>query len=120
MNNPLLDRLFAAIDAMDTQAFLRCLDADATFRFGSASPVTGRAAVEEAVDGFFATIAGLKHALHKTIEDADTLVCVGDVTYTRHDASEITLPFANVFELSGGLISDYRIYADIGPLYAGR
>jgi hypothetical protein len=27
------------------------------------------------------------------------------------------LPFANVFELDGELISAYKVYADAGPLY---
>jgi hypothetical protein len=36
---------------------------------------------------------------------------------TRHDATEIALPFINVFEFDGDLISGYKIYMDIGPLY---
>ena len=47
------------------------------------------------------------------------LVCEGDVTYTKLDGSEVTLPFVNIFEIDGGLIVDYRIYVDVGPLYAG-
>jgi hypothetical protein len=46
------------------------------------------------------------------------MVCEGEVTYTRHDESEITLPFVNVFEFEGELISHYKIYADSEPLYA--
>ena len=45
------------------------------------------------------------------------VICEGETTYTRHDGTQITLPFANVFELEGELISTYKIYADIGPLY---
>jgi hypothetical protein len=32
--------------------------------------------------------------------------------------TEITLPFTDVFEYEGGLISQYKIYIDINPLYA--
>jgi len=42
----------------------------------------------------------------------------GEVTYTRHDGSRVTLPFANVFRLRDDLISEYLIYADLAPLYA--
>lgn len=114
----LLEELFPAIDAMDTERFLRCLTADAVFRFGSAPPAEGREAIGEAVSGFFSSIAGLRHALTKTIVHDGVLVCEGRVTYTRHDGSEITLPFANVFELEDGLIANYKIYADLGPLYS--
>ena len=112
------DNLFAAIDRQDMPAFLACIAERASFRFGSTPAVVGHAAIGEAVNGFFATIGGLKHVLNKTVADETTLVCEGEVTYTRHDTTQITLPFVNVFEFDDGLISDYRIYIDIAPLYA--
>lgn len=113
------EKLFESIDAMDMRRFLGFLAADATFRFGSAPPVQGHAAIREAVEGFFASIAALKHNLKRRFGDGTAAVYEGEVAYTRHDGSAITLPFANVFEVDGGLISRYRIYIDIGPLYAG-
>ena len=110
--------LFAAIDARDTDGFLRHLTPDARFRFGSAPAVTGQDAVREAVDGFFSTIAGLSHRLDRWLEQDGCLVCEGEVTYTRKDGSDIALPFVDVFELDGELIRDYKIYMDIGPLYS--
>ncbi|MDJ0749839.1 MAG: nuclear transport factor 2 family protein [Woeseiaceae bacterium] len=110
--------LFAAIDNKDAASFVQYLAEDAVFRFGSAPPVRGRAAIREAVDGFFATIAGCRHAIGNSLRSGRTLVCEGEVTYRRHDDSEITLPFTNVFEYQGKLIAHYKIYIDIGPLYA--
>jgi ketosteroid isomerase-like protein len=114
----LFENLFASIDAMDTERFLSFIDEDATFRFGSAAPVKGHVAIRAAVEGFFASFAALKHELQRLIVDDDVVVCEGEVTYTRLDNSEITLPFANIFELSGALITEYKIYIDIAPLYA--
>jgi limonene-1,2-epoxide hydrolase len=54
----------------------------------------------------------------RVVADDNTIVCEGEVTYTRHDGSKITLPFANVFEVKNELITLYRIYIDIGPLFA--
>jgi len=110
--------IFAAIDAKDGAAFVAYLTEDAIFRFGSAPPVQGRAAIEEAVSGFFGTIAGCCHRIDKTLRQDDTLVCEGVVTYRRHDGSEIAIPFTDVFEYEGGLIAHYKIYIDVGPLYA--
>lgn len=112
-----LGRLFDSIDAKDADAFVNFLTSDASFRFGSAPAVQGHAAIREAVEGFFATIAGSRHALLRTWLDDDGLVCEGTVTYRRHDDTEITLPFANVLVLCDGLIERYSIYADINPLY---
>ncbi|MBT8101910.1 MAG: nuclear transport factor 2 family protein [Gammaproteobacteria bacterium] len=110
--------VFTAIDAQDATAFVGFLTEDAVFRFGSAPAVRGREAIFAAVDGFFGSIAGCAHAIHKSIRDGATLVCEGEVTYRRHNGSEITLPFTDVLEYDGHLIADYKIYMDVNPLYA--
>jgi ketosteroid isomerase-like protein len=113
-----LDSLFAAIDAKDTAGFLAFLAGDASFRFGSAPALVGHDAIREGVEGFFASIKASKHVLANVLRKDTTLVCEGEVTYTRSDDSAITLPFTNVFELDGNRIADYKIYSDIAPLYA--
>ena len=114
----LLGNLFAAIDAKDTAAFVGFLDENARFRFGSAPTAVGRQQIAAAVDGFFASISALQHDVAMTMANDDALVCEGEVTYTRLDGSTISLPFTDVFNFSGGLISNYKIYMDIAPLYA--
>lgn len=111
-------KLFVSIDAMDTKSFLSFIDPKATFRFGSSPAVTGHAAIRAAVEGFFSSFSALKHDLQRQIVDGNAVVCEGEVTYTRHDGSTIMLPFANVFEVDDGLITLYRVYIDIGPLFA--
>jgi len=110
-------KLFASIDAMDTESFLSFIHKDATFRFGSSPAVTGHTEIRAAVEGFFSSFSALKHDLQQVIADGDAVACEGEVAYTRHDGSEITLPFANVFKVAGGLILRYRVYIDIGPLF---
>ena len=110
--------LFAAIDAKDPEAFVGYLTGDASFRFGSAPAVQGRDAICAAVGAFFDTIAGLSHVVNKTLVDGATMVCEGEVTYTRLDGSSVTLPFTDVFEYDGDLIAEYKIYMDVSPLYA--
>lgn len=110
--------LFAAIDARDSAAFVAYLTDGAVFRFGSADPVQGRDAIQAAVEAFFGSIAGLSHSIDRVVRDGDTLFCEGEVTYRRHNGSQVTLPFADVFEYRDGLIDAYKIYMDIAPLYA--
>jgi ketosteroid isomerase-like protein len=112
-----LRSLFAVIDAKDTERFLSFLTDEATFRFGSAAAVQGRNAIRAAVEGFFESIAACHHVISRVVADDDVLVSEGEVTYTRHDGTQVTLPFANIFELEGGIISSYKIYVDAGPLY---
>jgi limonene-1,2-epoxide hydrolase len=112
-----LDNLFAAIDAKDTERFLGFLTDEASFRFGSAPAVQGKEAIHSAVGGFFSSIADLRHDLARSVAEDEVVICEGEVTYTRHNSTRITLPFVNVLEFDGELIVDYKIYMDVGPLY---
>jgi len=114
----LLDGLFESIDAMDADQFVRFLTEDGQFRFGSAPAVRGRTAIREAVQAFFDSIAGLSHSVARVWRDDGSLACEGEVCYRRHDGSEVVVPFVDVFELQDDLISSYKIYIDIAPLYA--
>ena len=113
-----LNELMACIDRRDAEAFGAFLTEDACFYFANAPEVSGREAIVAAVRGFFEAIAGIQHKVHVTLGTPDCLAFRGDATYTRLDGGEVTVPFANIFELKGGLISDYRIYSDLTPLWA--
>jgi len=110
--------LFASIDRRDTPAFAGFLAEDATFRFGNQEPVHGRAAIADAVDQFFQHLAGVEHRIEKSWEVDDAVIVTGEVTYTRLDGSEVTLPFADVFQMRGRLVREYLIYIDVTPLFA--
>ncbi len=112
------DALFAAIDAQDAKRFTEFLTEDGEFVFGSAQTVQGRAAVAEAVAGFFASIAGIEHRDLQIWDVPGKRIVEGRVRYTRHDGRDVELPFADVFDMDGELIASYKIYMDIGPLYA--
>lgn len=111
------DGVFAAIDRQDSAAFVGYLTDDAVFRFGSAPPVQGRDAIAAAVGGFFDTIADLAHQIGNTVVVGSSQFIEGEVTYTRLDGSQISLPFTDVFEYEGDKIAHYKIYMDISPLY---
>ena len=113
-----LDNVLDAVDSKDTHRFVTYLTEDCTFRFGSAPAAVGRAAIGAAVGGFFESIAGCGHTVGNVWHDDGNMVCEGEVCYRRLDGAEITLPFVNVFEFHDELISNYKIYIDIGPLYA--
>lgn len=112
-----IESLFNDIDKMDADRFAEYLDEDVSFRFGNAPAVTGKKAVRDAVDGFFKSIKGIRHTKLRMWLHPDSVLYQGIVTYTRHDGSEVTLPYLNLFLLNGEKIKDYMIYIDINPLY---
>ncbi len=113
-----LGPLFKAIDAKDAETFVSFLTDDAVFRFGNAAPACGRAAVRQAVAGFFTSIASLRHTLRDSWAHPDAVVLHGEVTYTRHDSSQLTVPFANVFKMQGPLVREYLVFADVSALFS--
>ncbi len=110
--------LFRAIDAMDADRFASYLARDAVFRFANQPEVRGSDAIRAAVAGFFGMIAGLEHRITDTWAQPGTVICRGEVTYTRKDGTKLTVPFADVLEMRGERIGDYRIYMDVSPLFA--
>jgi ketosteroid isomerase-like protein len=111
------ERVFAVVDTGDANRFIRLLTEDAQFRFGNAPVIVGHAAIHAAAAAFFAAIASSKHRVLGTWNGAESAACEGEVTYTRHDGSGVSVPFANVFELRGDKIAAYRIYIDNSSLF---
>jgi ketosteroid isomerase-like protein len=112
--------LFAARDAGDTSRVLGLMTDDVRFRFGSAEPTVGRAAIVANATAMAGTVASLSHELLAvwTVEKPEPAVlCEMAVTYQRHDGSRVTLPCLNVFRLRDGRIADYRIYMDANPVF---
>jgi ketosteroid isomerase-like protein len=110
--------IFADIDAFDPDKFVAHLTPDATFRFANADPVTGRAAVKEAVAGFFSSIAGLTHHILNVYEVGDIVIAQIDVEYRRQDGKSVTVPNADILVFDGDLVRDWQIYIDVTPVYA--
>ena len=110
--------VFETIDRKNLTGFLGFLTPDSEFRFANNQSVFGHVAVGAVVGGFFSAIGGSKHRFIHAWEDADAAVCEGEVTYTRHDGSTLTVPFVNVFYMQDDKISRYLIYVDNSALFA--
>ena len=112
-------RLCATIDAKDTRGFTTYLADDCEFRFANGPSVVGHDAIGGAVDAFWSSIRASEHHVTDCWSGAASAVCEGTCTYTRHDGSTITLPFADVLHFRGDKVERYFIYMDVTPLYAG-
>ncbi len=110
--------VFADVDRMDAKAFASHLAEDCLLRFGNADEVAGRGAIEEAIAGFFTTINGISHQIVDQWDVDNTTIIQLEATYTRKDDRKVTLPAVAVWRRGSELIDDYRIYVDLGPVYA--
>jgi ketosteroid isomerase-like protein len=117
--------LFRAIDSMDAATFANAFTDDGTFRFGNGEPAVGRQQVEQSVSGFFSMLGGLSHQVtgvwSGSWEAGEVRSVEAEVTYTRKDGSLTqALPATSTLRMEGDRIKDYRIFADISPLFDER
>ena len=111
--------IFADIDAFDPDKFVAHLTPDVRFRFGNLDPVTGRAAVKDAVAGFFSTIARPDPPHPERVRaGGETVIAQIDVEYLRQDGKSVTVPNADILVFDGDLVRDWQIYIDVAPVYA--
>jgi ketosteroid isomerase-like protein len=92
---------------------------NATMVFGDGDPMYGRAAIEAGNAAFFAAVKGLSHQVRREWTAGDTAIAVTDVTCTRLDDKRVTLPAVSIWRVGAdGLIADFRVYADLAPVFA--
>ena len=111
---------FAEVDRMDPHGLLAWYAEDGSFRFAGQPRVTGKAAIAEVLAQFYASIAGMRHEVTGVWIDADAAsgVWEAEVSFTRHDGSQVAIPAVSVLRTRGGLVRDFRFVMDAAPLYA--
>jgi quercetin dioxygenase-like cupin family protein len=115
--------LFQAVDSLDAKAFTAAFAEGGSFRFGNAAPAIGRQQIEEHVAGFFSMIGGLRHDIQGVWsgawEGGEVKSVEAMVTYLRTDGTATPpIPATSTLRTRAGLIEDFRIFADISPLFA--
>ena len=110
--------IFADIDSKNAEGFASRLSENARMRIGSADPIFGPAAVVAGLTQFFGMIKALQHETVEKWEAGDTLIVESEVTYTRLDDSQITVPAVSILRRGAEAIDDYRIFIDLGPVLA--
>ncbi|MFC5216616.1 nuclear transport factor 2 family protein [Streptomyces coerulescens] len=113
------DALFAKIDRGELHAVADLFAENATMVFGNGEPLVGREAILTANLAFMETVAGLRHRIVDAWTVDATTIAVTDVTYTRLDGREVTVPAVSIWRVGGdGLIIGFRVVLDLAPVYA--
>jgi len=84
--------------------------------------VLGGAETRQDRDGVGNEVAGI-HGIRHTVThcwqpDDGTVIVEFETTYIRLDDTKVTLNAGAVFRLRVGKIADYRVYADVTPVFA--
>jgi ketosteroid isomerase-like protein len=115
----LIKRVFATVDGGDASGFSRFFTDNGRMTFGNGEPMTGRAAIEAGVGGFFGTIQGLHHEVVNEWVAGSDYITEAAVTYDRLDGRAVTVPVVSIWHVDHtGLIDDYRVFFDLAPVFA--
>jgi hypothetical protein len=118
-----IETLFKTIDSMQADKFATYFTEEGFFRFGNAVPVQGQQAIEETLAAFFNSIAKLEHHItgvwNGEWEHGPVISVEANVIYTRKDGTRTeAIPATSTIRMQADKIKDYRIFADISPLFA--
>ncbi len=85
-------------------------------RVGNDDPIYGRDGCRSALEAFYARIDALRYDLVELWEHGEATIVEANVSYTRMDGREVTLPAVTIYRTDANdLISDYRVYTDVAP-----
>ena len=115
---PTARTIFEKVDAQDIPGVAGYFAEDAIMIFGNAEPLVGRRAIVEANEQFYTSITAIRHSIRNEWTVGDTTILELEVTYTRLDDKDVTLPAVSLWHTTDGLITDYRVFYDPSPVFA--
>ena len=111
--------VFDLVDDQDAAGVAALFVADGSLAFGNNPPLVGPEQIEAGVAGFYGTIGGLSHDVMREWNSGGDTVVELRVTYTRRDGGTVTIPCVSIWNRSDNvLITTYRVYFDLAPVYA--
>ena len=113
--------LFAATDQGDLAGVASYLHDDVVVVLGNREPIRGAEAYAELYGQVAGMLAGLRHEIldiWSAAEEPSVWVVRMTVHYTRADGHTVSLPCCNVLRFTHGLVSDYRVFMDMTPVFA--
>jgi len=117
MQDNFVKDMYAIVDSRDPQKFSELFAEDGVFKFANMPAVEGKGNILDFVKGFFQSIKDIGHDQIEDWQVNGTRFATGRVTYTRHDNSELVVPFSVLLRMNDNLIKDYLVYVDASELY---
>ena len=113
--------LFSATDQGDLAGVTSYLHDDVVVFLSNREPIHGAVAYAELYGQVAGMLAGLRHEIldiWSAAEDPSVWIVQMTVHYSRADGPTVSLPCCNVLRFTEGLVSDYRVFMDMTPVFA--
>jgi ketosteroid isomerase-like protein len=114
------EELYQQVDDKNMDAVGQWFAEDIVMAMGNADPVVGRTQVVEALRGFQATLAGLRHTFISAVENGDHTMLETNTHFDLLTGGSLELKGVTVIERRDGKITAQRMYVDMAPLWAAQ
>lgn len=92
---------------------------DAVYHNIPMSPLHGRPAIKEFIEGFTVALDGIDFRIHRQLTNGQLVMNERTDVLRRKNGGEIHLPVAGIFEVRDGLIVAWRDYFDMATIASG-
>lgn len=116
-NDTFINDIYTLVDAQDSAGVANLMTENGIFRFANIPAIKGKEAIKGFLDNFFQSIKAIRHTEIEEWQIGNTRFATGMVTYTRHDDSELSVPFSVILKMQEALINEYLIFVDASELY---
>jgi len=119
MKKPSISEVFAVVDSAKASDFSQLFSHGGRMCFGNWDAFVGRESIEQGIGQFFETINSLHHTIANEWVVGEQYMAELSVTYNRLDGVDVTIPVFTMWRTNPeGLIEDYRVFLDLGPVFA--
>lgn len=109
----------AAVDNRDIEKFAEFLAEDSEFQFGNQPKVLGKSNIVEGLKKFWETYDGEEHVLQNILGNDNCFALEALNIFNRKDGTKVTCPAVAITTRNeAGLVTSFRVFIDIAPLYA--
>jgi limonene-1,2-epoxide hydrolase len=115
-NDAMVREFIAAWERRDTDHILDCFTDDGVYHSVPLTPIVGKAAIREFVEGF-ADVPPGRLEIHHQVASANVVMNERTDSITLN-GKPVVLPICGVFEIEHGRIKAWREYFDLGPARA--
>jgi ketosteroid isomerase-like protein len=114
----IVQRLFAAVEAKDVEAYAAFFSSNARYQVGNAPLVVGPKGIRELAAQVMQVVKNVTHNIKAVWEQGDTVICEMEVIYTRFDNKEFRFPRIDVIKVEDGQVQDFQAYIDANEVFS--
>ena len=117
MKQDFIPNMYRIIDQFDSRGLADMMTENSSFRYANMPAVVGRENIFQFLEGFFKSIKAIRHTDLEYWFTDNVWFATGNVNYTRHNDTLLTVPFSVILKMEKDLIREFLIFVDSSTLY---